>query len=272
MGGSFDYLKERLGLCHAADEQVRTRDVGTTFDYPNQCRALVPTFLPEPFDEGGNFARELAGLLSDLCPALPGGTLVLFTSYDMLNRTHAHLMGNMPDDLLVLAQGADGTREQITRMFRRNKRAVLLGTHSFWEGVDLPGETLCCLVLAKLPFQVHKDPVVEARCELLRERGRDPFLSYSLPHAVLRFRQGFGRLIRRQEDRGVVVICDKRVVSKRYGNAFLRSLPTSYRALGRKDKLIQSAVGFLMAKEPAQPKSLDRDALMEILSKRRKNK
>jgi ATP-dependent DNA helicase DinG len=272
VGGSFDYLKERLGLCHEADERVRATDVGTTFDYPSQCRALVPTFLPEPFDEVGDFAGELAGLLSELCPSLPGGTLVLFTSYDMLNRTHAHLMGNIPDDLLVLAQGADGTREQITRMFRRNKRAVLLGTHSFWEGVDLPGETLCCLVLAKLPFQVHKDPVVEARCELLRERGRDAFLSYSLPHAVLRFRQGFGRLIRRKEDKGVVVICDKRVVSKRYGSAFLRSLPTSYRVFGRREQLVLAAADFLTAKQPAQPKSLDRDALMEILSKRRGKK
>jgi len=208
VGGSFAYLQERLGLNLVDRGRVCTADVGTTFDYRRQCAALVPTFLPEPLDESGSYAAELAAFLAALCPALPGGTLVLFTSYEMLNRTRSRLLDLMPPGTPVLAQGSDGTREQITHTFRRNGKAVLLGTQSFWEGVDIPGETLCCLVVAKLPFQVHKDPVVEARCELLSEAGRDPFLSYSLPHAVLRFRQGFGRLIRRKEDRGVVLICD----------------------------------------------------------------
>ena len=272
VAGKFDYLQQRLGLSHVGDGRVRTTDVGTTFDYPKQCTAFVPTFLPEPLAQSGNFADELAEFLAELCPALPGGTLVLFTSYDMLNRTHAHLPGRIPGETLVLAQGADGTREQITQTFRRNRRAVLLGTHSFWEGVDIPGESLSCLVVAKLPFQVHTDPVVEARCELLSEQGRDPFLSYSLPHAVLRFRQGFGRLIRRKEDRGVVVICDKRVVSKRYGNAFLRSLPTPYRAFGRRDALVRAAVEFLQAGVPPTPNSLDKGALLGILAKKRRSK
>ncbi len=267
--GSFDYLKNRLGLAYVPEDRIEAADVGTTFDYPSQCRVLIPTFLPEPRDESGKFAEELAGFLAKLCPAIPGGTLVLFTSYQMLNEVQPPLARALPKGTLLLAQGLSGSREQIARLFQRNSRAVLMGTHSFWEGVDFPGQSLSCLVIAKLPFHVHTDPVVEARCELLRERGQDPFLSYSLPYAVLRFRQGFGRLIRRKEDKGVIVVCDKRVVSKRYGSAFLRSLPAPYRAMGRREDLIRAAAAFLKGEDSPSPRYLDRESLRKLLSQRR---
>jgi ATP-dependent DNA helicase DinG len=190
----------------------------------------------------------------------------------MLNEVQGALSRRIPKKTVLLAQGLSGSREQIARLFQRSSRAVLLGTHSFWEGVDFPGTPLSCLVIAKLPFHVHTDPVVEARCELLRERGQDPFLSYSLPYAVLRFRQGFGRLIRRKEDKGVLVVCDKRVVTKRYGSAFLRSLPTPYRAVAKEEDLIRGAVAFLEGEDSPPPRYLDRESLRKLLSHRRNAK
>jgi ATP-dependent DNA helicase DinG len=148
--------------------------------------------------------------------------LVLFTSYAQLKRTSQNITGPLvEDDILVYEQGEGASANTLLETFRESEKAVLLGTRAFWEGVDIPGEALSVLVIVKLPFDVPSDPIIAARSETFE----DPFNEYQLPEAILRFRQGFGRLIRTLSDRGVVVVLDKRILSKRYGRSFLESLP-----------------------------------------------
>ncbi len=148
--------------------------------------------------------------------------LVLFTSYAQLQKTSKAIQAPLAKhDIIVFGQGEGASASSLLDTFKDSSRAVLLGTRAFWEGVDVPGEALSVLVIAKLPFDVPSDPIVAARSETFD----DPFNEYNLPEAILRFRQGFGRLIRTQTDRGVVVILDKRVISKSYGRLFMESLP-----------------------------------------------
>jgi len=149
--------------------------------------------------------------------------LVLFTSYSQLQKTSQAIEGPLSKaEISVFEQGEGASASSLLENFKETERAVLLGTRAFWEGVDVPGEALSVLVIAKLPFDVPSDPIVAARSETFD----DPFTEYSLPEAILRFRQGFGRLIRTQTDRGLVVILDKRILTKRYGRYFIDSLPT----------------------------------------------
>jgi DNA polymerase-3 subunit epsilon/ATP-dependent DNA helicase DinG len=149
--------------------------------------------------------------------------LVLFTSYDRKRTSNAINNILARDDIRSLEQGDGASANTLLELFRSDGRSVLLGTRSFWEGVDVPGESLSVLVIAKLPFDVPTDPIVAARGETFE----DPFSQYTLPEAILRFRQGFGRLIRTQSDRGIVAILDKRVLSKQYGRMFIESLPNA---------------------------------------------
>ena len=138
----------------------------------------------------------------------------------------------------LLVHGTNGTRDQITRIFRSGGSCVLLGTHSFWEGVDVAGEALSCVVMARLPFAAVTDPIVEARCEQIERAGGSAFREFSLPQAVIRFRQGFGRLIRTRADRGVVIVADPRVMTKSYGATFRKSLPCPLLRVGSRDELL----------------------------------
>lgn len=214
-GGDFQFVKERLGAVDA-DEVT----VGSPFDYEAQVLLYLPTDIPEPNEPG--FQRQLNQGLVELAIATEGRMLVLFTSYSQLKATNNainHSLGQ--HDITVYAQGQGTSRSQLLDGFRSTPRAVLLGTRSFWEGVDVPGEALSCLVLTKLPFAVPSDPVFAARSTEMDE----PFYQYAVPDAVLRFRQGFGRLIRARTDRGVVVVMDRRLQSKAYGQLFIASLP-----------------------------------------------
>jgi DNA polymerase-3 subunit epsilon/ATP-dependent DNA helicase DinG len=176
--------------------------------------------MPEPGEVGYQAALERAVL--DLCRASEGRALVLFTSHAALRATHAAVRAPLEEEgILALGHGIDGSPKQLLRALRENPRTVLLGTASFWEGVDVVGEALSLLVVTRLPFTVPTDPVYVARSELYDE----PFMQYALPQAVLRFKQGFGRLIRRKTDRGVVAVLDRRIKSRGYGSAILRSLP-----------------------------------------------
>jgi DNA polymerase-3 subunit epsilon/ATP-dependent DNA helicase DinG len=178
----------------------------------------------------------------NLARATGGRTLVLFTSYDQLRRTsHAIAPILAQDDITVYEQGEGASAHSLLETFRANGRAVLLGTRAFWEGVDVPGEALSVLVIAKLPFDVPSDPIIAARSETFE----DPFNQYSLPEAILRFRQGFGRLIRTQYDRGVVAILDRRVLTKSYGRCLLESLPTSTARTGPLSGLPKLAAQWL---------------------------
>ena len=246
--GKFDFLKDRIGLDQVDPARLRQEDVGSPFDYRRQMLVLVPNFIEEPGRDDADFAANVAKLLIEIFRASSGRGLGLFTSYAMLNEAYPKLKAALEAErILVLGQGIDGERRAITRTFQRDISSVLLGTDSFWEGVDVPGESLSCLVLVKLPFAVHTDPIVQARCEEVEARGGNSFTHYTLPGAVIRFKQGVGRLIRMKTDFGVVCVLDRRVLTRRYGDQFLRSLPTGYRTCTSPRHMCDMIRAFLTA-------------------------
>jgi DNA polymerase-3 subunit epsilon/ATP-dependent DNA helicase DinG len=213
--GNFEYIKERLGLRDAGELLL-----GSSFDYMGSAMVYIPEDVPEPGQPGYQQAVEQA--LIDICRATQGRALVLFTSYAALRASYGAIRAPLQGEgILVLGQGIDGAPRQLLQTFKTNPRSILLGTASFWEGIDVVGEALSVLVMARLPFSVPTDPVFTARSELFE----DPFNEYAIPQAVLRFKQGFGRLIRSKSDRGAIVVLDRRIKSKYYGAAFLGSLP-----------------------------------------------
>ena len=226
VGNSLDFVRKRLGLNLLEPGRILEMNAGSPFDYARQCAFMVPLFLPEPGESGGNYAEALGELLAEIFRRTHGRAMTLFTSYDMLQRCVKTLREKMADESIpILVHGESASREHLTQTFKQDVESVLLGTHSFWEGVDVPGESLSCLVLARLPFPVFTDPIVEARCERLEAEGTSAFAGYSIPAAVIRFRQGFGRLIRHRNDRGIVIVADRRVAQKSYGQWFRRSVP-----------------------------------------------
>ncbi len=215
--GEFDYLRRRLNA-QDADELT----VGSPFDYENAALIYIATDVPEPNDNNGH-QKAVENALVNLAKATGGRMLALFTSYAQLQKTAQAIESPLARaDIAVFEQGEGASASSLLDNFKETERAVLLGTRAFWEGVDVPGEALSVLAIAKLPFDVPSDPIIAARAETFD----DPFNEYSLPEAILRFRQGFGRLIRTQTDRGIVVILDKRILTKRYGRYFIDSLPT----------------------------------------------
>lgn len=221
-GDSFRFMRERLGL-EEADELA----VDSPFDYKTAVLLYVPKDIPEPNQP--YYQKTVENAIVDICRAIGGRTLVLFTSNSQLNTTYRAVQRPLErEDIVVFAQGIDGSRRQILDNFRSTPQAVLMGTRSFWEGVDVVGQALSCLIIARLPFAVPTDPVLSARAETFD----DPFNQYYLPDAILRFRQGFGRLIRSREDYGVVIVLDKRILTKSYGKTILRSLPPCTARMG----------------------------------------
>ena len=215
--GEFDYLRNRLNA-DEADELV----LGSPFDFEASTLLYLVNDIPEPSDANA-YQRGVESAVIRLAKATNGRMLVLFTSYAQLKRTSQSINGALAEaDIQVYEQGEGASTNTLLETFREADKAVLLGTRAFWEGVDIPGEALSVLVIAKLPFDVPSDPIIAARSETFD----DPFNEYNLPEAILRFRQGFGRLIRTQSDRGVVAILDKRVLTKKYGRQFIESLPT----------------------------------------------
>ena len=213
--GAFDHMIDRTGF-NESEELL----LGSPFDYPRAALLCVPNDMPEPNSWAYQSAVEQA--VTDSVLAAGGRTMALFTSHAALQATASEVRNDLEArGINVLAQGVDGTPGQLVRRFRDEPESLLLGTASFWEGVDLPGDSLQVLLVTRLPFNVPSEPVFSARSELYE----DPFNEYGLPEAVLRLRQGFGRLIRTKTDRGVAVILDRRIVSRRYGKVFLESLP-----------------------------------------------
>ena len=236
VGGDFSFTTERLGL-DGADELL----LESPYDYLAQALCILPTDVP-PYDDPDH-ERAVASLVGDTAERLGGSTLALFTGYSPLRRVHTLLADRMEaSGIALLGQGLDGTRRQILASFLANRRTVLLGTTSFWEGIDVPGDALRCVVIAKLPFAVPTDPLVRARTESLS----DPFGQYVLPQAVLRLRQGFGRLIRRGSDRGAVVLCDERLRNREYGERFLRALPPAAVATMPGADVGEAVAGFVL--------------------------
>jgi len=215
--GKFDFIKERIG-CEPKEEMV----LDSPFDYESQALLYVPRDMPEPTGKIDVYVEKIAERCRELVQAVGGKTFILFTSYAVLNRVYEKLefMGR---EYPLLKQGDLPTAQMIERF--KEIPSVIFGTNSFWQGVDIPGDALSSVIITKLPFDVPKEPLTEARLEDLKKRSIDPFRHYQIPRAIIQLKQGFGRLIRKQSDTGIVSILDSRVVNRGYGKRFLASLP-----------------------------------------------
>ena len=223
VGGTFDYFRSRVGLNEGIEELI----MPSPFDFLHQALVCLPSDFPGP--EHDTFDQQVEEVIASVARRVGGRTLVLFTSHRQLRDVHAALKHRVDlDEVLILGQGIDGQRRQVLKSFEEAERPLLLGTASFWEGIDVPGERLSCVIMVRLPFPVPTEPVYAARAEQVR----DGFAQLALPQAALRLKQGFGRLIRRSTDRGAVVILDNRILGRDYGKAFLDVLPPASRFAG----------------------------------------
>ena len=214
----FEFIKERLGYKPNSELLL-----DSPFDYTNQALLYIPTDLPEPGSETTNYIKELSNRCRELILASNGNTFILFTSYALLNKVFENLDdGGLPFPLI--RQGNLPTNLMIEKF--KEKPSVIFGTNSFWQGVDIPGEALQSVIITKLPFDVPKEPLTEARIEELKRKQIDPFSHYQIPRAIIQLKQGFGRLIRKKTDIGVVSILDSRISRRGYGKQFITSLPT----------------------------------------------
>jgi ATP-dependent DNA helicase DinG len=215
-GGNFDYIRSRLGL----QEETMEGIYPSHFNFQIQTLMYIPKDLPPPSSH--DFGEHAASRVEEILKMSGGRALVLFTSYRNLDVAHRHLQDRIP--FAVFRQG-DAPRSILLERFRQDIHSVLLATASFWEGVDVPGESLSCLIIDKLPFGAPNEPLVAARIDLIHEQGGNPFMEYQVPTAILSLKQGLGRLIRMGTDRGVLSVLDVRILTSRYGSQFLKSLP-----------------------------------------------
>ncbi len=229
--GGFSYLKERLGLNNST-KTVNSESFPSPFDYPNQAILAVPDDLPAPNDDARAHFIAVAHQLRDLAIASDGGIFALFTSHKDVRNMAEWLRSEAQDVRWPLLVHGESQRDDLLRRFEDSGNAILLGTATFWEGIDMPGDALRGLLIAKIPFRVPTEPVVAAQCELIEARGGNSFNDYMLPNASLRLKQGFGRLIRSARDVGVVVISDPRVLTMPYGRRLLKGLPPAQRIRG----------------------------------------
>ena len=228
VASTFEYLKDRTGLALLKETgRVIEQQVASPFSYSKQALLCVPIDLPDVKTEPA-FTNGVADAIIKIATLTQGRTMVLFTSKQMLREVHNKLeIPLLQMGITTLAQGIhDHRRTRLLEQFKSSSQTVLLGLDSFWEGVDVQGDALTSLIIVKLPFPVPSHPIIEARSELIRQNGKQPFREYSIPKAVIRFTQGFGRLIRAKSDHGVVFVLDKRIITERYGRLFLDSLPT----------------------------------------------
>jgi len=230
----FEHFQQQLGLLDA-----ETLMLDSPYDYQNNTRLYLPVLGVEPNDR--NYTHKVIDAVLPLLEANQGRAFLLFTSHRALRMAANYLSGH--DDFTLLVQG-DSPRRELLSIFSKSDHAVLLGTSSFWEGVDIRGEALSIVVIDKLPFAAPDDPVLSGRLQALRQTGENPFMKYQLPQAVISLKQGVGRLIRDEEDYGVVVICDPRMLTKPYGKTFINSLPNMLQTSSLDD-----AINFLELRE-----------------------
>lgn len=253
VGKSFDYLEKSLGLLDSAPGALKdsgsrlaprkmATQLGSPFDYGRQALIVIPTDIPEP--NARDYPQHLRANLLRALKISQGRAFILFTAYGLLNQMYRELAPELAQmGMVALKQGQDN-RHRLLENFKRQAGAVLFATDSFWQGVDVHGEALECVIIPRLPFKVPTEPVLEARVEAIERRGGNSFMEYSVPQAVIKFKQGFGRLIRRKSDFGAIVIFDNRIVKKFYGRAFMESLPECRIAGGAADEVFAEMAAF----------------------------
>jgi ATP-dependent DNA helicase DinG len=235
VAGAFGYFHARVGLDRVEPQRLVELMLDSPFDYQHQALVVIPTDLPEPSRPG--FAEAVRDAVEKALLCSQGRSFVLFTSYALLRQVHEELSPALEAQQLRCLRQGEENRHRLLKRFAEDESSSLFGTDSFWEGVDVPGRSLEQVIIARLPFRVPTEPVLEARSQAIEQRGGDPFMEYTVPQAVIRFKQGFGRLIRHRSDRGVVLILDTRVVKKGYGRMFLRSLPPARVIRGHSDEV-----------------------------------
>ena len=216
----FTHFTAQLGL-----SETNAQSWSSPFDYQKQALLYLPQGMPEPGES--IYTEAVVNMALPVIEASQGHAFLLFTSHRAMNEAYHLLAGSF--DYPLLRQG-DAPRSELLKLFRKTKHAVLLGTNSFWEGVDVRGKALSCVIIDKLPFAPPDDPVFRARAARMQENGQNPFMTYQVPEAVINLKQGVGRLIRDVNDYGVLMICDPRLISKHYGKIFLKSLPDMRRS------------------------------------------
>ncbi len=239
----FSYLKDRLGLADNVSENIYE----SPFDYKNRTLFLVPTDLPLPSEP--TFNKEAAQSILNAVRASKGNAFILFTSYEMLKQCYEITSATLEKEGYLLLKQGDKPRNQLLATFKANEGSILFGTDSFWEGVDVAGEQLRLVVIAKLPFKAPDDPFMLAHSNYLTLQGKAPFFDYAVPLAVVKFKQGFGRLMRKKTDRGCILCLDKRLVTKNYGKLFLKSLPPAKTSFDTSTKVFESMKAFYAMKE-----------------------
>jgi ATP-dependent DNA helicase DinG len=247
VGERFDYLKKMTGIDLLDKQRVTELLLASPFDYERQAFIGIPDDLPEPTERSfAGFLEEylLRGLITS-----EGRAFVLFTSYDLLTKIYTSLREPLQKAGLTPMRQGEINRHMLLNRFRQERNAVLFGTDSFWEGVDVQGRALELVVITRLPFRVPTEPILAARAEAITAEGGDPFMEYTVPQAVIKFKQGFGRLIRSRDDRGAVLIFDSRVLSKKYGRFFLDSLPKARITRGEGSTVFQEMERFFRAAE-----------------------
>jgi ATP-dependent DNA helicase DinG len=212
------YFRNRVGAF-----DVEALQIGSPFDYERQMRLYVAKKMSDPRDS--NYEAELEKWIEHFLNKTNGRAFVLFTSYKTMMSLAQRMESKLDKEYTFMVQGQGSSRSRMLEKFKRSQDGVLFGTDSFWTGVDVPGEALSNVIITRLPFAVPDHPLIEAKLEFIESNGGDPFTEYSLPEAILKLRQGVGRLIRTKTDQGIIVILDNRILSKAYGKSFLQALP-----------------------------------------------
>ena len=219
--GEFNFIKGRLGI----NRPTLDVKIDSPFDFQKQMAIMIPNDIVEP--QNPLYVQDLSMAIESLIRETRGNTLILFTSYATLNKTYGEIFNRISGDGFVLLKQGDKPRQLLLNNFKAQRNTILFGTESFWEGIDIPGENLQCVIITRLPFKVPTDPVIKARLKRIEIEGKNSFINYLLPLAVIKTKQGVGRLIRKKSDRGVIIILDKRIITKNYGEIFIKSLPNS---------------------------------------------
>ncbi len=242
IGERFSFLEQRIGVNLLDRQRVTELLLASPFDYDHQAFVGIPADMPEPAAHG--YEAALADSIRKGLLISQGRAFVLFTSYELMNRIYHQLVATLVQAGLTPMRQGEISRHLLLSRFKKEMNAVLFGTDSFWEGVDVQGRALELVVITRLPFRVPTEPILEARTEHIAAAGLDPFMEYTVPQAVIKFKQGFGRLIRSRDDRGAVLILDSRVLSKNYGRSFLKSLPETRLVKGSCDEMLAAMAGF----------------------------